>query len=412
LGLAYIVSNLDEEHELRVLDLMFSDGFEEETRNAIEEFDPDLIGISIRNVDDQNYLKPRFFLPEMKEIVRICRDSSNAKIVLGGSAFCIFPDEILRYLNTDMGIIGEGERVFNDLIRKMEEGDDYSHLPGLVMTKGNNIMINEPQQIESFDEVKMPDRNLLDVERYCAKMEVYPHNVTIQSKRGCPMDCIYCPNPLIEGKSMRIRSPKNVVSEIEMLKDDFGIDEISFVDCLFNYPLDHAESVCREIIERELDISWDCTFNPAFTSRRLIELMKKAGCTDVMVGNESGSAKMLNSLKKGFSIEDVERCCSYFKDVDMGFRCFLLIGGPGEDRDTVEETVSLMERLDPNIVYVTIGIRVYPGCEITKIVNDLGRLNQQINTLLRPTFYLSPAVEDWIFNYMREITKRNRKWIL
>jgi radical SAM superfamily enzyme YgiQ (UPF0313 family) len=225
------------------------------------------------------------------------------------------------------------------------------------------------------------------------------------------MECIYCPNPVIEGKKMRLRSPQKVADELEVIRKDIGKDKIHFVDSLFNYPIEHAESICQEIINRRLDIQWSCCLNPAFVTRRLIGLMKKAGCTQVEVGSESGSDKMLKNLKKGFSVEDVKKCCLYLKEYDFFFRCFLLLGGPGENKETIEESMSLMENLMPNIVHVAIGVRIYPGCEMVQIAQDEGYISPT-TSLLCPTIYLSSQVKDWIFDYMTEVCQRNRNWIL
>jgi radical SAM superfamily enzyme YgiQ (UPF0313 family) len=414
LGLAYIVANLEKDaHELEVLDLMFLEEFERELKETIQDFDPDLIGISIRNIDDQSYLSPQFFLPESKRIVRICRNLSKAKIVLGGSGFSIFPETSLLYLGADMGIVGEGEKSLSCLIRKMERGEDYTSLPGLVTIEDNRIIMNQLQLIDSIDDLKMPQRTLLDAKRYWEEAGIIPLASTIQSKRGCIMECIYCPNPLIEGKKMRLRSPKKVVDELEVIRKDIGKDKIHFVDSLFNYPIEHAESICQEIIKRKLDIQWGCCLNPAFVTRGLIKLMQKAGCARVMVGSESGSDKMLKNLKKGFSVEDVMRCCLYLKEYDLYFECFLLLGGPGEDKETIEESISLMENLVPNKVYVTIGIRIYPGCEMVQIAQKEGYISPSSSSdLLTPTVYLSPQVRDWIFDYITQVRQRNRNWIL
>jgi radical SAM superfamily enzyme YgiQ (UPF0313 family) len=426
LGLAYIVANLERDaHEVKVLDLMFLDDFKGELEQAIRDFDPDLISLSIRNIDDENYRTPRFFLSESKEIVQICQMASSAKILLGGPGFSIFPESSLLYLNADMGIVGEGEKAFSELVGKMDRGEDYTSLPGLVTIRDNRIILNQPQLIESFDDLKMPERTLLDAKRYWEETGMilpqasgifpeawtFPEAPTIQDKRGCCMECIYCSQPLIEGKKIRIRSPQKVVDELEVIRKDVGKDKIQFVDSLFNYPIEHAESICQEIIRRRLDIQWSCGLNPAFVTRRLIGLMRKAGCTHVDVGNESGSDKMLKNLRKGFSVEDVKRCCLYLKEYDLSFACYLLLGGPGENKETVEESISLMEKLAPNIVNVAIGIRIYPGCEMAQIAQKEGYISPSTD-LLTPTFYLSSQVKDWIFDYWTEVYQRNQNWIL
>jgi len=393
LGIGYILSNLDERHEVRVLDLMFLDGFEKEIKKTIEDFDPEAIGISIRNIDNTSLIDTKFFLPIDREVIKVCKES-RAKIVLGGPGFSIMPKECLSYLKGDMGIVGEGEIAFNALLRRIEARENLGDIPGLITKDG----VSQREFIAPLDLLKPPNRKCFNLLHYYGK----EWSATIQSKRGCPFRCIYCCNPLIEGKKIRMRSPEKVVDELERME---GKDKISFVDAIFNNPIEHAEAICGEIIERGLNLSWNCTLNPKFADEHLVGLMAEAGCASVGLSSDSGSAKILKKLRKNFSLEDIVKCRRYCGDNDIDTYCFLLLGGPGEDKKTVKESASFMEELGPKTLHLGVGIRIFPGCEIEEIARRERALPLDAD-LLYPTFYLSPQVKGWIVDYVNEKVDR------
>jgi len=414
LGLAYVVSGLERtDNEIEVLDLSFTDNHSKKLVDKLADFNPDVIGLSIRNIDNQSMKYPVFFLSDVKEIVKICKSHSNSKIVVGGAAFNVAPLEILEYTDTDLGIFGEGEVIFNELINRLKKKEDYLSLPGIISRKNEKIIFNDPVFIDPLDRIGFPDRDIFDIDYYIKKASEsgYIDAVNIQSKRGCPMNCIYCSYPAIDGEKVRPRSPKNVVDEMVSIKRDYGINNVYFVDGLFNYPIWHTEAICQEIIDRGLEIEWGCDLNPRFVSKNLVNLMKKSGCTHAGIGNESGSDTMLKNLKKGFSVEEIVKSCEYLKEYSIYSMCFMMFGGPGEDEKTIKESVSLMDKIKPDLVHAQIGIRVYPGCEIAKIGIREGYILKDTN-LLYPTFYLSDKIKDWIYEYSSELSNNDHKWTL
>jgi radical SAM superfamily enzyme YgiQ (UPF0313 family) len=415
LGITYRVANIDpDDDEIKVLDLMFLKKTEVAIKEVIEDFNPDLIGLSLRNIDNQSYFDPYSFLPEIKHIVQICRETSSAKIVLGGPGFSTFPESSLQYLKADLGIIGEGEETFNQLLLKIKEQEDYKNLAGLLIREQGKIISNPPQFIKDFDNLKIPDRTFFNNQRYAQEVGTahIPGGANIQSKRGCPFKCIYCSVPNIEGRSVRLRSPKKVVDELEIIRKELGIQRIFFVDALFNCPIEHAESICEEIIKRGLDIHWHATLTPLLITERLIRLMKKAGCSEITLGIESGSSKMLKNLGKNYTVENIKQSFKYCKDFEITNFCYLLLGGPGEDKKTIEESISFTERIQTDFVNLTIGIRICPGCRLADIAENEGFISTD-QDLLTPTFYLSPQLKaNQILDYATKACKRNKGWML
>jgi len=415
LGLAYVAANLDaRRHEVGLWDAMFQDGWESSLRGRLREFRPEVVGLSVRNVDDQEIRGPQWFLEEAKRMADVCREESGATLVVGGPGFSMFAGEALRFLGADFGIVGEGERALGLLLDRLENGADpeanLSDVPGLVWLEDGRPRTNPPQRIEDLDRLAEPVRAPLDAAKYheTPGERSIPNVAPVQTKRGCTQSCIYCATPAMEGARLRLRSPEAVGDEIERLVEQ-GLTRLQFVDALFTNPPGHAEAICRELLRRRLPVRWSATINPAFAEPELLKLMKRAGCSVLVVGNESGCTRTLEAMSKGFAREDAERCFSLIEAEQIRYNAFLLLGGPGEDRDSVRESVELMQRFRPNQMSVTVGIRVYPHCELVQVAERDGMLRPG-DSLLRPRFYLAPAVQDWIWEYLDEVMKRNPSW--
>jgi len=404
LGLAYLAGSLRKMgHEIRGLDLPFHKEHKETLKKTIAEFCPQAIGISVRNVDNQHYSSPVSFLPGVRSVVEVCQESSpQAKIIVGGSGFSIMPEQLLDYLGVDLGIVGEGETAITDLVQAIEQGSNCGDIPGVVVRREGRTKLAKPRRMEDMDSLELPNRGIFEPKKYLQASVV----LNVRTKRGCPFRCIYCTTPQIEGNKMRIITPQKVVDELEILKKVYGASEFYFTDNIFNYPTKHAESICEEIISRGLDIRWHCIANPCSLSNDLLRLMKEAGCYGLSLGNESGSPQMLKNLRKPFTVEQVSQSCLYCRELGINYTCFLLLGGPGENRKTVEESISTMERLKPDSLGINIGIRIYPNTELARMARDEGILDAHAD-LLPPTFYLSREIEDWIFDYIKEVGERN-----
>jgi radical SAM superfamily enzyme YgiQ (UPF0313 family) len=403
LGLAYLAGSLSKMgHQLRSFDLHLYRGHKGALKKAMGEFCPDVVGISIRNLDNQQFSAPISFLPEVRQVVKTCQESSGATIIVGGSGFSIAPEPLLDYLGVNLGIVGEGETALADVVQALQEERDCGTIPGVVMRRQGKTKITKPRRRKDLDDLALPDREIFEAKKYLQEGVV----LNVRTKRGCPFKCIYCSTPQIEGSRMRCVTPRKVVDELEMLKKDFGADEFYFTDNIFNYPAEHAESICQEIISRGLDIRWYGIANPCSLSKDLLQLMKEAGCFGLSLGNESGSPRMLRNLRKNFTVEQVRQSCRHCHELGINYTCFLLVGGPGENRKTVEESISLMERLRPDSLSLTVGIRVYPHTELARIARDEGSLDVR-GDFLSPTFYLSRKLKGWIFDYVKEAARRN-----
>ena len=182
LGLASIIAQIDESrHELQVLDLMFEEQPEAALKACISGFDPDLIAISIRNIDNQSAVRTEFFLPQEKEFVERCREQSDATLVVGGPGFTVNPLAIFEYLDPDFGIVGEGEIAFRELVDRIDAGKTWREVAGLVWRGREGVVVNPPQNVQDLDSLRPPRRDLFDGQRYEA--EGGAANIVI--KLGC-----------------------------------------------------------------------------------------------------------------------------------------------------------------------------------------------------------------------------------
>ena len=256
IGIAYIAKALqDKGHAVRLTDLCFVEDGCSSIAKTLQDFNPDVIGISIRNIDNLTYHKSVFYMPEIRRIVDFLKTRTSAPLVVGGSGFSIFPEEVLRYLGLETGIVGEGETAFVQLLDVIENGGRPYHIQNLCYIKdgrfnSNGVMYNQ------FN--SQPDRSLLNNGAYLELGGM----ANIQSKRGCPFKCSYCTYPGIEGAMLRLRRPADVAEELKEMRLHYGIDYVFFVDDVFNFPEEHAVEVCEEIIKHDVKINWTCFSTP------------------------------------------------------------------------------------------------------------------------------------------------------
>lgn len=381
-------------HDVSILDLMVEKGAHTTLKKALGEFRPECIGISVRNIDDQNMQAPQFLLDKVKEVVTVCRDLSRAPIVLGGPGYSMFPESALAFLDADFGIAGEGEIAFPALLSCLQNDDDLSRVPGLYSRAQGPY---QPQvNSNNLDRLILPQTGLLSV-------SVSPNHETwipVQTRRGCALKCLYCSTSAIEGSALRHRSPRAVAAWLESWVKA-GYANFFFVDNTFNLPLAYAKSICHQILKRKLDMHWRAIIYPKWVDEELVELMAAAGCRQISLGFESGSEQMLKNLNKKFTLEDVRIISAMFADHEIERMGFLLLGGPGETRESVEESLAFADSLNLEVLRLTAGIRIYPNTPLAEIAQHQGVITSQSN-LLYPHFYLSQGLEGWLSERLKE----------
>jgi len=402
LGLNYVAAATQSKgHDVRVMDLMAHADSRAAIREAINSFHPDVIGISIRNIDDQVMHGARFLLDDVKRVVLDCRRDSKAPIVLGGSGYSIFPVAVLSYLEADMGLQGEGESVFPQLLERLERRADLTGLPGLYL-KGRGL-----QGARSFV------RNLseLPISGVHHFLPVYDRTLWMpfQTRRGCPMNCSYCSTATIEGRTIRERSPETAIAELKSFAEA-GFRQFYFVDNTFNLPASYAKAICRLIIHHGLNIDWRCIFYPGVVDEDLIKLMAEAGCREVSLGFESGCEQILKNMNKRFNPEEVRKTSEMLAKYGIRQMGFLMLGGPGETRESVIVSLAFADSLPLDTVKVSQGIRIYPYTTLAKIAVDEGRI-KSADELLKPTFYMVREIEQWLAETVKARMAERPNWM-
>ena len=375
-------------HHVELLDMMSSADHHTALTDVISRFNPRLIGISVRNIDNQNMREPRFLLASTKSIVSFCRRHSNAPIVVGGAGFSIFPVAALRYLDADMGVCGEGEVPFPLLLDALEQGGDLSGIAGLCFP-GKPVQQGYAERA-ALAGVPMPSPAFWRA----PKGEEHNLWIPLQSRRGCPMKCSYCSTPALEGTIIRKHPLESVVEAIKH-HVAVGFDRFYFVDNTFNLPPSYAKALCRELITAGLKIHWRCILYPAFLDRELARLMAQSGCDEVSLGFESGNRNVLHRLNKRFTPRQVRETSKLLAAYGIRRTGFLLLGGPGETRASVMESLAFAESLKLERLKLTLGIRIYPGTALERIAREEGVVTAE-DDLLTPRFYLTQGLQEWL----------------
>ena len=254
-GLCYIATVLeaDGNNEVHFLDLCFSSDCEEDIQKAIRCFVPDVIGISIRNIDDTGGYNIHFLLEDVKnDVVDHCKREFPGPIIIGGPSVGISGKEMLEYFDLEYAVRGDGEAVMSEFVKRIESGLSPVGLKGLIIRREKTIIQdNEPFRVDDLNSLPFPKpHRYLDLEKYSR----FGSPLLVQTKRGCAFRCSYCTYNKIEGKQYRLRSPKLIADEIEMLVKETGISHVEFADSIFNIPLSHAKEVLREVIRKKPDL--------------------------------------------------------------------------------------------------------------------------------------------------------------
>ncbi|HEY3278486.1 MAG TPA: lipid biosynthesis B12-binding/radical SAM protein [Syntrophorhabdaceae bacterium] len=381
LGMAVVASALSSRgHRVKQFDLLVEKGSHEGLGEAVRAFKPDIVGVSLRNIDnvDSFTAEEVWTLDSVRALGETVRKFTGAPVVLGGPAFSIMPEEILAYVGGDYGIVGEGGVLFNSLIGRLERGEST----GAILRKG------ETETAHQGDMVFRPlwDRKL--IKYYTKKSGV----VGLHTKRGCPYNCIYCTYPAVEGTSCRCREPGSVIEDILQLQKDHHAHSVFFTDSIFNDGEDHYLGIIEEILRREITIEWSAFFQPRGLHGKDLRLLKRSGLCAVEAGTDGASDTALQGLNKPFGFDDVV----HFNDACVGenIPCvhYVMFGGPGETRNTLGEGLNNIASLKNCLVLAFSGVRIYPGAALRTLSIEEGVIEEE-DSLLKPVFYFSPEVD-------------------
>ncbi len=413
LGMAYIAATVRQRgYTLHIVDLCFESQPLDALWRHIKSFQPDVIGLSLRNVDNAAYPLTVDYLGGHRELIETIRAVSDAVVVLGGSGFSILPEAYMEALGGDWGIRGEGEQAFVQLLDALEQRYDPGAIASVVSAPGRpvyaqDVTIQPHPVVQRWDTGLRPARDLFDYPRYIRRGGMG----NIQTKRGCVFKCNYCTYPLLEGNRFRSRSAEDVVDELESLMSDYGPHPVFFVDSILNFPRGHVEAICEEILKRHLKVRWSCYATPVKLDRNQAQLMARAGCDGIELGTDAVDDDQLKRLGKSFNAGIAERANRFCMEAGLKVCQTLIFGAPGETPRSIRASCEALKRMRPTAVVAMTGVRLYPGTPLTESLIEQGSIRRSDVGLL-PTFYIDPAVEDFLPGYLQQQALEAGNWVL
>ncbi len=405
LGLDYVAASISERHEVEIADMNCL-GEKKRLGRVIKNFSPDIVGISLRNIDNTDFTDVKEFIDHYKELTDFIKKSSGAKIVLGGSGFTIFPHELMEALGGDFGIIGEGERLclLLDTLKNSEVCG--IHIPGVITKNSRKNMTHFPKPWQGLFKRNF-NPGFSHINFYIKKGGM----LNLQTKRGCPMKCIYCTYPHIEGKKLRYADPDDAAAYALSL-EKAGAKYLFITDASFNSDYNHSMAVAKAFGKKGLSIPWGAFFTPTNPPPDYYEKLKEWGLTHVEFGTDSMSDPVLKAYGKPFSVKDVFKSHELAVKAGLFVAHYFIFGGPGENYKLMGESLSNIDKLDRTVLFFFCGMRIYPHTRLYDIA--LGRnpaLKSQ--SLLKPVFYKPDGIkEDEIAGMIKEKAKGRINWII
>jgi hypothetical protein len=401
IGVDCVATSLRERHEVRVMDLA-CDGAEAALASACQVFRPDVVGLSIRNIDNVEAEAPLGFIPDIERIVKLIRAESTARIVLGGPGFSIFPEALMARLHADFGLVGEGERLA-ELLDAVASGapPEATAIPGVFVGK-HRLAPPEPWR-------GLQGRMLTSPETVTHYLR-WGGMLNVQTKRGCPYLCSYCTYPGIEGRSLRLFNPNAVAQEWGTLV----AAEAKFLfvtDSVFNSHVHHNLAVAEALRRKGHTVPWGAFFAPTRPPRDYYRQLRLAGLTHVEFGTESFSTAMLKRYRKPFTVEHALAAHDEARAAGLHVAHYIMLGGPGESADTVTETLDRCDGIDDAALFFFCGVRIYPSTQLHAIALREGQIGAD-DDLLEPRFYVPAGISlEAIAGMVNARARGRRHWV-
>ncbi len=396
-------------HEVSTLDLNTCDLPFDELKDAVLAFRPDIIGISIRNIDSTNKRQVVFYYNYLKDTLDVIKPVSKAVIVAGGSGFSMFAPEIMNdEQRIDFGVFLEGEITFPLLIENIAGPEK---VPSIYYRKNGKLHFTGPGVAVDVNALKSPDRGDMNIGGYTKLRDA----IGVETKRGCALNCVYCIYGFLNGKSLRLRRPSAVVDEIEAMVESGGVTEITFVDSMFNVPKRHAEEICRELVTRNIEgLTWSAWFSERYLDGEFIELIKRAGCRTIILSPDGFSDNVLKKLGKNITKADILRAYELLKassGIEVSYNFFK--NPPGQDVGTFLSLMAFFikakAQMGDRVHFEFNSMRVEPHTELYKTALAEGIVSEG-EDLLYPKYYSNPGTPyiETMFNALLRLKELRR----
>ncbi|SNR87420.1 putative variant cofactor biosynthesis B12-binding domain/radical SAM domain protein 1 [Anaerovirgula multivorans] len=391
IGIVTLATLIKKDYTVEIFDMNIQEDPFSQLKKKLESYQPEIICISLRNIDPLGNKMTSLIPPFVATIKMIAVLVPKGKIIVGGTGFSLFPKRIMEELpEIQYGIIGEGENTLPKLLANLE---NPSHLKGLCFReKGEVVILSPSKELDMDCDYIQPDRNLLSPTLYNHRNS-YVQTMGVETKRGCPFNCSYCVYPNLQGKKLRCRSPKKVVDEIELLNKEFGIERIHFTDPVVNIPRGHLESICELLIERNIKVQWSGFFREDYLDEDNMMLFKNSGCECFSFSPDGLSQEALDVLGKGFKVEDIIRAAKLSAKTGVLSVYHFMVNVPGDNEDTIKKGMELIDEIytihreTKSLGTIVLNnVRIYPNTPIFEIARKKGFISSSTD-LLYPVYY-------------------------
>ncbi|MYL84805.1 radical SAM protein [Desulfovibrio aerotolerans] len=348
----------------------------DDLERVVKEFTPDVVGISVRNIDNVDSLTAgaSWTGDSLRELVARLKGLVAGPVVLGGPGFSLIPEELLAHTGADYGVTGPGEAALPALLNHLAARKSS---PRIVSAEGTSCSHIGPA---AWDEFLFPEY---------LKRGGLPG---LHTKRGCPNACLYCGYPVVEGTTICHRDPLEVVEDLRHARDHFGARDFFFTDAVFNDSEGGYLRFAEILAGAGLGIRFGAYFQPCRIGANELNLLKQAGLMAMELGTDSGCDQILTRLRKPHRMEDVFAFQAICHAHCIPCAHFIIFGGPGETMDTVEEGLANLEKLEGSCIFAFMGLRIHQGTGLHRLAVKEGRLAVG-DPLLRPVFYLSSLLD-------------------
>ena len=348
-------------HSVKIIDSTVEDTSVQKMLEDTKKIDPQLI---IFNTATATFYGDVEFIKAVKEI-------SKSHLSAIGAHVSSLPEQVLRESPLDSVIRSEPEYTAYELAQALEAGEDLTKVEGVSVKINNKIIHNAKRPfIKNLDDLPFPARDLIKNERYVMPFSNKPYTLLVSS-RGCTHNCIYCTARQYYGNKLRLRSPENVVDEVEEIVNKYGINDITMWSDTFTLDRDFVVSVSDEILKRGLKLNWMANSRVDRVDYELMKIMKKSGCSMLSFGVESGAQNILNNVKKGATLEQAEQAFEAAREAGIETIAHFMLGLPGETKETVKQTIRFAKKIRPDYAQFYCAIP-FPGTEFHDIAQKNG----------------------------------------
>lgn len=349
-------------------------------KKEIRDFKPDLLGVTTTT---ENRFQSFKLIKLAKKIY------PQALTILGGPHASMAAEDALTYLpELDIAVRGEGEMTMLEICGLLDKGKDMNSLhavEGISLRLDGKIKTTRPRTpIQDLDSLPFSAFHLIPFQKYNFLFDVPGQGIlpgiNIMTSRGCPFHCNFCATPINWGQTVRMRSPQNVISEIETLTQKYGARVIFFSDDTFNANPRRVEEICDLIVERKLDIFWKCDIRIDLMDKPLLEKMKEAGLFHLSFGLEAGSERVRNDIvNKKIHIKDFYQLIDWCLEMNIIPNTFFIFSHPTETWEEAKETIRIIEQYKDKIESSIAILHIYPGTPLEKKAKELGALPENFS---------------------------------